>query len=269
MVDVVDFRDKWSALKISGLQPEIKSYEDLAKHLHLSGKGAIGNWFPSREEVQRKEVPDEHIDTIIRLYGLERIMPGIDRYIFASWSGEVFRALLSDGMPVWDRLFDLSETAFGRIAMQRVSVLGAETRGVEMDDDKEDMLGEAYMLGERFRIQIQSPAEWWAILLLKDPDGVHCLSPREKLPYQQLGSRDKGLYLPAERSFKITRPLGQHWWLAILTAKKLAPAVCDKLADTLPSFRKEGLADLYNELALYPKDDWRAYRLPFHVVSES
>ncbi len=268
MVDVVDLKDKWIALRSSGLRPEVKTYEHLAQQLGLKSKGAVGNWFPSPDEEQCKPVPDEHVDAIIRLYGLERILPGIDRYTFATMPGEAFKAQLNDGMPVWDRLFKLAETAFGRIAMPRLSTLGAETRGVELDENKEDLKGEAFLLGERFRLHLQGPAEWWAIVLLKDPDGIQCLSPRENLPYAQLGSRDEGLHLPAERSFKITRPLGQHWWLMVLTAKKLAPVICDKLADPLPSFRKEGIADVYNELALMEKDDYRIYRLPFHAVAE-
>ena len=95
---------------------------------------------------------------------------------------------------------------------------------------------------------------------------MHCLSPDRYLPYCQLAPNGE-LCLPTERSFKITRPLGQHWLVAVFTARRLAPAIADNLADPQPSFRKDALASLYHDLRLMPEQQWHAYRLAFHVLT--
>ncbi len=104
MAEVREFKEKWQALKRSGLRPSVQTYEQLAELLNLSGKSAIGNWISNEDEGSISQIPDVHVDTLINKYGLARIIPNIDRYVFGNLPAHRFAALLNEGLPIWDRI---------------------------------------------------------------------------------------------------------------------------------------------------------------------
>ena len=262
-----DLNTKWQVLKTSGLRPDIKIQDDLADALGLSSKSSISNWLNGSGGVKDVHyVPEKHVDALLDLYGLE--LYGLDRKKFVNASGEEFSAFLANRELFWEGLFHLAQDAYGAILMERTSMMGiSETRGVNLDDAENHYEGERFALGERFRLRVQGPTSWWVAVLLRDPDGIHCVYPTETLTNEPIAQRDQGLCLPniEGKSFRISRPEGQHDWLALVSAEPLPPLFYQGLISPLPSYRSAMLGKLTDHLRTQNSRDWRLLHKAFYV----
>lgn len=257
-------REKLEFLYASGLNPDISSSRDLARRLGVS-PSTVTNWLTGSGGMIASSMPDARIREVCDLFG-------VDILTFVSAERpEQYEPIFCDNKKGWSLLLGLSQLApqaFEIVRVENSSAVGG--RGVNFLGEPIDPGVPVLPVGAYFRLRLKAPAGSHLILLLQHPEGVSIFSMSKMMLPGLAGIPFVDSLIPHEKlkSFEVSRPEGNHCWLALVARTAWPVDLLAELSASEPTLFAPVLTKLARHVRRRKSSkepDLSILRLPFHV----